>query len=197
MQSTAPEPGDTRYQPPEVRRQQILSAAAQLATADGLEATSIAKVAETAGVAKGSIYLHFASRDDLVDALQAQVWAEMMEAPRVIALDDSLVWAERLDAVVAHWMRYEFDHHDLYHAVFHAVATDSEEPWSEARALLGQLVAGGVASGEFDCGEIGTETVVDFLLHGYAGPCYHHAQIDTVIGDMQQLFRRSVGAPPA
>jgi len=197
MPSTAEGSGNTRYQPPEVRRRQILSAAAQLATTDGLEATSIAKVAETAGVAKGSIYLHFASRDDLVDALQAQVWAQMMETPRVIAVDANLLWVERLDAVVAHWMRYEFDHHDLYHAVFHAVATDSEEPWHEARALLGQLVAGGVAAGEFDCGQIGTETVVEFLLHGYAGPCYHHAEIDTVIGDMQQLFRRSVGARPA
>ncbi|MGB9357290.1 MAG: TetR/AcrR family transcriptional regulator [Acidimicrobiia bacterium] len=194
MPSAAEGSGDTRYQPPEVRRQQILSAAAQLATTDGLEATSIAKVAETAGVAKGSIYLHFTSRDDLIDALQAQVWAEMMEAPRVIAANMNLLWAERLDAVVEHWMRYEFDHHDLYHAVFHAVATDSEEPWHEARSLLGQLVAGGVASGEFDCGQIGTEVVVEFLLHGYAGPCYHHAEIDTVIGDMQQLFRRSVGA---
>jgi len=196
MPSTASEPGDTRYQPPEVRRQQILSAAAQLATTDGLEATSIAKVAETAGVAKGSIYLHFASRDDLIDALQAQVWAQMMVAPRVLALDESLPWAERLDAVVAHWIRYEFEHHDLYHAVFHEVATDSEEPWGEARVVLGQLVTGGAAAGEFDCGEIGTETVVDFLLHGYAGPCYHHAEIDTVIGEMQQLFRRSVGAQP-
>lgn len=196
MSTSAVGPDDARYQPPAVRRRQILSAAAQLASTDGLEGTSIAKVAETAGVAKGSIYLHFESRDDLIDGLQAQVWAEMMEAPRAIAEDENLTWTERLDAVVERWMRYEFENHVLYHAVFHAVATDSEEPWDEARTLLVQLVNGGVASDEFDCGRLNTDIVVEFLLHGYAGPCFHHTQIDEVIDDMQQLFRRVVGARP-
>ena len=194
MPVDAQQPGDTRSQPSHVRRQQILSAAARLAAEDGLEGTSIATVAETAGVAKGSIYLHFASRDDLIEALQAQVWAEMMEAPRLIATDDALTWSERLDAIVEHWIGYEFEHRDLYHAVFHEVATDSEEPWSEARGLLQQIVVGGVAAGEFDCGGLDTHIVVDFVLHGYAGPCYHEAQLETVIADMQRLFRRTVGA---
>ena len=197
MSVSAQQSGDTRYQPPEVRRQQILSAAARLAAEDGLEGTSMATVAETAGVAKGSIYLHFTSRDDLVEALQAQVWAEMMEVPRLISIDKGLPWVERLDAIVEHWIRYEFEHHDLYHAVFHEVATDSKEPWSEARELLRQIVAGGVVSGEFDCGGLDTHVVVDFLLHGYAGPCYHDARVEALIADMQRLFRRTVGATGA
>lgn len=186
----------TRYKPPDVRRQQILDAAARLAATDGLEGTSIARVAEAAGVAKGSIYLHFASRDDLIGALQAQVWTEMMETPRVIAEAEDLAWAERLDAVVEHWIRYEFAHHDLYHAVFHTVATDREEPWSEARSLLGRLIAGGVAADEFDLADLNGEIVVDFLLHGYVGPCFHSTDIDNVIADVQQMFRRTLGAPP-
>ena len=63
---------EARYLPPAVRRQQILDAAARLATSDGLENTSIAKVATSAGVAKGSIYLHFRSRHELIAALQAE-----------------------------------------------------------------------------------------------------------------------------
>ncbi len=181
-----------------MRRQQILDAAARLATTDGLEATSIAKVAEAAGVAKGSIYLHFESRDDLIGALQAQVWTEMMEAPRVI------VWTTRIcrgpSGSTPSWSTGCATSSSTTTCTTPSSTQSlpiARSPGSEARALLGQLIAGGVAAGEFDCGEIGTETVVDFLLHGYAGPCYHHAEIDTVIGDMQQLFRRSVGAQPA
>jgi len=194
MESNTKGTAGARYLPAEVRRQQILDAAARLATTDGLEGTSIAKVAEAAGVAKGSIYLHFESRDDLIGALQAQVWSEMMETPRSIVVDPDLPWSARLDAVVEHWIRYEFERHELYHAVFHSVATESEEPWQEARTLLGQIITGGVATGEFDCGALDSQVVVDFLLHGYAGPCYHHAQVEGVVADVQQLFRRTVGA---
>lgn len=193
---TAPQNATTeaRYRPPEVRRQQILDAAAQLATTKGLEKTSIANVAEAAGVAKGSIYLHFQSRQELIAALQAHVWTQMVEAPRLIAADEDLTWAERLDGVVAHWMRYESEHRELYHAVFHAVATDSDEPWDAARALLGELVVGGAAAGEFDLADLDTDVVVEFLLHAYTGPCFHHTDIDAAIGDVQQLFRRTIGA---
>lgn len=197
MATTPDDITEARYRPPEVRRQQILDAAARLATTDGLEETSIAKVAEAAGVAKGSIYLHFESRDDLIGALQAQVWTEMMEKPRLIAADQDLAWVERLDTVVEHWMRYEFEHHELYHAVFHAVATTREDPWQEARALLGQLITGGVVAGEFDLADLNADVVVEFLLHGYVGPCFHHTDISTVIADVQQLFRRTIGAATA
>lgn len=195
MATTDQDLTEARYRPPEVRRQQILEAAARLAAADGLEDTSIANVAKAAGVAKGSIYLHFESRDDLIAALQAHVWTEMMETPRLVAGDQGLKWVERLDAVVEHWMRYEAGHHELYHAVFHTVATDSDEPWNEARTLLGQLIAGGVGAGEFALASLNAHVVVDFLLHGYIGPCYHHNDINTVIADVQQLFRRTLGAP--
>ena len=115
-----------RFQSPEVRRRQILDAAARLAVADGLENTSIAKVAESAGIAKGSIYLHYESRHDLLAGLQADLWRQMLERPAEIIADERLTWAAKLDAVVEHWMRFEFDRHDLYHAVFHTVATDSD-----------------------------------------------------------------------
>lgn len=190
--TTDPEP---RYRPAEVRRQQILDAAAELAASDGLESTSIAKVAAEAGVAKGAIYLHFASRGELIAGLQSRVWAQMMEQPRVVAADELVSWAERLDAVVAHWMRFEMENQSLYHAVFHAVSTQSEEPLVETRRVLSDLLAGGVAADEFDLDGIDTATVVEFLLHAYVGPCFHagHDQ-DQVIVDVQRVFRRAVGA---
>lgn len=190
---TNPDP-EGRFQSPEVRRRQILDAAAGLAVNEGLENTSIAKVAAAAGIAKGSIYLQFESRQDLLAGLQADLWRQMLERPGEIVADEDLTWAEKLDAVVEHWMRFEFDRHDLYHAVFHTVATDSNEPFDEARARLGDLVAAGAGAGEFDLNGLSHEVVLEFLLHGYVGPCFHHTDPETTIVNVQQLFRRALGA---
>lgn len=182
-----------RFQSPEVRRRQVLDAAARLAVQEGLANTSIAQVAAAAGIAKGSIYLHFGSRQDLLAGLQADLWAQMLERPQEIVDDEALSWAAKLDEVVEHWMRFEFDYHDLYHAVFHAVATDSDEPLEAARTLLGKLIAAGAEAGEFDLAGLDEEIVLEFLLHGYIGPCFHHTDPDTAVADVQQLFRRAAG----
>lgn len=192
LSSTTPSEG--RFQSPEVRRRQILDAAARLAVEEGLENTSIAKVAEEAGIAKGSIYLQFESRQDLLAGLQADLWRQMLERPGEVIADDDLTWAAKLDAVVEHWMRFEFDYHELYHAVFHTVATDSDEPLEAARALLRDLVTAGVDAGEFNLDGLDDEVVLEFLLHGYIGPCFHHSDPDIAIANVQQLFRRAVGA---
>ena len=189
-------PIEGRFQTPEVRRRQILDAAAQLAVEEGLTNTSIARVAETARIAKGAIYLQFASRQDLLAGLQADLWAQMLARPSEIVTDHDLTWVEKLDAVVEHWMRFEFDSHDLYHAVFHAVATDSDEPFEAARTMLRDLVEAGTDAGEFSLDALDHEVVVEFLLHAYIGPCFHHTDQDTAITNVQQLFRRAVGATP-
>jgi AcrR family transcriptional regulator len=177
-----------------VRRRQILDAAARLAVEKGLENTSVEQVAQAAGIAKGSIYLHYKSRQDLLAGLQADLWRQILERPGQILADNDLTWAAKLDAVVEHLMRFEFDRHDLYHAVFHTVATDSDEPLGAARALLGDLVAGGAAAGEFDLHGFDRDVVLAFLLHGYIGPCFHHNDPEAAVLNVQQLFRRVIGA---
>lgn len=51
------------------REQRILDAAAQLIIHYGYDKTSVHDIAVAAGISKGAIYLHFASKDDLFEAL--------------------------------------------------------------------------------------------------------------------------------
>ncbi len=184
---------EARYLPSDVRRRQILDAAARLAVEEGLEGTSIARVAEAAGVAKGSIYLHFDSRQQLLAGLQADLWQRMLEKPFELIEDEALSWVAKLDAVVEHWMVFEWENHGLYHAVFHTIAPGGEEPMAEARSLLEKLLVGGQTAGEFDLDGIDVEVVLDFLLHGYIGPCFHHGDQAVALEDVKKLFRRTVG----
>ena len=50
------------------RREQILEAAVRLWTGHGFEATTLDAIAREAGIAKGTVYLYFATKEDLVAA---------------------------------------------------------------------------------------------------------------------------------
>ena len=52
--------------PPATTPKAILEAAIRVASRDGLQATTLDKVAEEAGVTKGGVLYHFASKDDLL-----------------------------------------------------------------------------------------------------------------------------------
>src|SRR3954466_8701052 len=67
-----PEDRRRRRQPPDVRRDQILDAAEEVLLSNGLNATTVADVAEAAGIAKGTVYLHFESKTELMAGLRAR-----------------------------------------------------------------------------------------------------------------------------
>src|SRR5215470_19921839 len=54
---------------PGARRQAILEAALAVFTAEGFAATKLDDVADRAGVAKGTIYLHFKDKQDLFEQM--------------------------------------------------------------------------------------------------------------------------------
>jgi AcrR family transcriptional regulator len=57
-----------RTKPPEVRREEIMDAAQRLFLRQGVAATTIDDVAAGADVAKGTVYLHFTSKQTLLAA---------------------------------------------------------------------------------------------------------------------------------
>lgn len=98
-------------------RQALLAAARGILEEDGFDALTMGRVAERAGVTRRSVYLHFASPTDLVDALFDYV-AEVED------LDGSLarVWAAP-DAVAAlrTWATHLAEYHVRVLAVDRAV----------------------------------------------------------------------------
>ena len=74
----------TRRQPPATRRKAILDAAASLLVANGLAGTSVDAVAQRAGIAKGTVYLYFESRSDLLAALRSRYAEGLADRARSI-----------------------------------------------------------------------------------------------------------------
>ncbi len=80
--------------PPEARRAEILAAAACLFHERGYDATTVQNIAAAAGVATGTVYLYFASKEHVLHALHADFHAGV-EAAMKDAFDD--VW-QRVEA---------------------------------------------------------------------------------------------------
>lgn len=59
----------TRTKPPEVRRDELMGAAQRLFLKHGVAATTIEQITSAAKVAKGTFYLYFSSKDDILAAL--------------------------------------------------------------------------------------------------------------------------------
>ena len=71
----------------ESRRQRILDTAVTLFTHYGYDKTTVSDIAREAGISKGAIYLHFESKDALLEALiiretmaYAEKWLSMIDA---------------------------------------------------------------------------------------------------------------------
>ena len=58
-----------RTKPPEERRHELMNAAQQLFLQQGVSSTTIEQITSTADVAKGTFYLYFSSKDDVLAAL--------------------------------------------------------------------------------------------------------------------------------
>lgn len=75
--------GDRDSRNPEATRKLIIAAAKEIIVRDGSEAISVSEVARVAGVNRGTAYLHFRSRDDLIratlDEVGRQIWKGVRE----------------------------------------------------------------------------------------------------------------------
>lgn len=88
----------------EDRSQQILDAAAELILRQGYDKTSMIDVAQEAGVSRGTVYLYFANKDRLVEALVVRESAVYVEA-----------WLQFIEAQTSMSVG------SIYRAVLHAI----------------------------------------------------------------------------
>lgn len=81
---------------PDNRREELLLAAAKLFAAHGFEATSMRDIAREVGMLAGSMYYHFASKEELVAAAHARGVAQIIAAV-----------SQAIDGIQEPWPRLE------------------------------------------------------------------------------------------
>jgi AcrR family transcriptional regulator len=86
---------------PEIRKNEILDAAEELFTLKGFDGTSTNDILERVGIARGTLYYHFKSKEDIMDALIERINARVLSAAKEAASDKSVPVPERLLRTVA------------------------------------------------------------------------------------------------
>jgi TetR/AcrR family transcriptional regulator, transcriptional repressor for nem operon len=185
--------------PPEVRREQILDAAALVFTEKGLSATTMDDVAVEAGVAKGTIYLYFDSKEQLLLSLGERYTEEVIQRSGSLFEGDDADESPmaRFDRFLEGMIDYYIERRDLHHVLFHGGAVSEAESLRRVRELLRRFIEEGLESGEFRVTDTGF--TADFLLgglHGALVPVLHEQSPDRdrFLVPARELVRNTLGA---
>ena len=106
---------------PDIRKGEVLAAARALFFEQGYDATSIDQVIARAGVSKGGFYHHFASKDDLLEALAELVATQSLAAISDVLDDETLNAFERLDQFLMRGRKLKIEQAPQMLAMFEAV----------------------------------------------------------------------------
>ncbi|AIQ40927.1 TetR/AcrR family transcriptional regulator [Paenibacillus sp. FSL R5-0912] len=84
----------------EIRRNEILDAAEALFGQKGFDGTSTGDILSKVGIARGTLYYHFKSKEDIMDALIDRTNVNILGAAQHIAADKSIPVIDRILRVV-------------------------------------------------------------------------------------------------
>ena len=83
------------------RKNEILDAAEELFAARGYEATSTGEILDRVGIARGTLYYHFRSKEEILDALIERMNRGLIARAEKIAGDRSIPVVERIVRTIA------------------------------------------------------------------------------------------------
>ncbi len=86
---------------PEERKNEILDAAQELFAQKGFDGTSTSDILDNVGIARGTLYYHFKSKEDIMNALIQRYNTQILTATKKISEDKSTPILERIIGIVA------------------------------------------------------------------------------------------------
>jgi AcrR family transcriptional regulator len=198
----------------DARPQELLDAALTLFVEKGFAATRAEEVAQRAGVSKGTLYLYYASKEELLKAviahyLSARIAAtaeqvRQIQGPMAPVLREMLVawWQQTYASPASGTFKLIISEVRNFPEIAEFYAREVIEPGHQ---LVGMILQRGIASGEFRAVDV--ESAVHSLLlpmvmlctHKHAlGACTQHS-IDAAkfIADHVELVLAGLLQPPA
>lgn len=80
----------------DARKKEILDIAEQLFASNGFDNTSTNDIINAIGIARGTLYHHFSSKEDILDSVIDRINENLMEEAKVIAADRKIPLLDRL-----------------------------------------------------------------------------------------------------
>jgi AcrR family transcriptional regulator len=139
-----------------VRRQELVEAAVAVFSAKGVAAASVDDIVRSAGVAKGTFYLYFATKDDAVNAVASAMVDRVAERVLALATDPTRSPADRLLAFGAGIGEvgdesYERELIEVFHRPENRVLHDriGDQALDRLAPVVAAIIADGIGAGQF------------------------------------------------
>jgi TetR/AcrR family fatty acid metabolism transcriptional regulator len=158
----------------EFRRQSILEAALRVVARKGMEGATMAEIAHEAGIAKGTIYLYYRNREDLLDQASEFALAKLLEELEAV-LAEKRPFAEQMRILVRKKFDF-FQRHLEFFRVHLAIrqaegalpcAAEERKPREVYLGRLAAFFADAIARGEIRPAD--PKRLALFFLEGTAG----------------------------
>jgi AcrR family transcriptional regulator len=140
----------------EARHGALIQAAATVFAEKGVSATSVDDIVRAAGVAKGTFYLYFATKDDAVNAVAARMVEGVADRIEAVAADPGRSPVERLVAFGAEVRAvgdepFERDLVEVFHRPENRALHDrtSERAIVRLTPAIALIIADGIERGQF------------------------------------------------
>jgi AcrR family transcriptional regulator len=162
---------------PEDRRAEILDAATRTFSEKGVGKATVADIAEAAGVAKGTVYLYFGSKEHLLAALRDRFVDELIEhVADLLSRAGQEDWWGLVDTTVASMVDFMTEKRDLMQTFMEeGMSSDAAKVFpdvgSRIDAMFAQAIQQGIDAGQ--CKASDPELMASFFHHAMEGAMLH------------------------
>ncbi len=143
----------------EERKRQILDAARDLLFAEGLQATSVNKIAKNAELGVGTIYSYFKNKEEIFAALQ-QEGIELLHARAKKAISREKNASDRLRAIAGSYLYFSKENRDYFDIINYFLSSPGTLLGDELKEIIDQrgnqiislivtTIEEGISAGEF------------------------------------------------
>jgi AcrR family transcriptional regulator len=143
----------------EERKRQILDAARDLLFAEGLQATSVNKIAKNAELGVGTIYSYFKNKEEIFAALQ-QEGIELLHARAKKAISREKDASDRLRAIAGSYLDFSNENRDYFDIINYFLSSPGtllgdelketiDQRGNQIISLIVTTIEEGISAGEF------------------------------------------------
>ncbi|WP_166241361.1 TetR/AcrR family transcriptional regulator [Paenibacillus turpanensis] len=155
---------------PEERKNEILDAAQLLYGTKGYQQTSVSDIVKQIGVAQGTFYYYFKSKEEAADALIERHLHAILGPMKEIVMSDSRTGLQKLASLLLHELDEENGHSDVFQYLHHENNTALHQRMvvqmvKQAAPMLASLLEQGNREGTFRVEQ--PQLVAEFMLTGF------------------------------
>lgn len=139
----------------DVRRQQLIDIGEELFTKNGYDETAVSDIVGAAGIAQGTFYHHFRSKEELLEAISDRYIDDLNQILEGLVADEGLSAVEKLVQLFARIRAYSFEregmvmylHEERNLLLHHKLEQKLSAIWMP---LLRSIIVQGVVEGTFE-----------------------------------------------